>query len=265
MKNAKYLLIFLCLGVNCSAQLLEPQARNAAHAQIVMLSEVRRGCAAGIVIGFDASHMYIATAAHVVADPARTPTIAVRLDGGLRRSGIFLSTFAPPGQGDLAVVSIARDSAVDRFLDSLDFALLSPDASVPRNSVVHSIGCSGGAPWNIGANERFSSVGNDYLVFNSDADEGQSGGGLFNGGWELIGMPIVAGSNGVQAQPISEILQRVRTWRVPVNLKERAAANRVADAETVAQESRAVNLSNEQWHSNPYLNVEPTAHLRELA
>jgi hypothetical protein len=51
MKHAKYLLIFLCLGVNSSAQLLEPQARNAAHAQIVMLSEVRRGCAAGIVIG----------------------------------------------------------------------------------------------------------------------------------------------------------------------------------------------------------------------
>lgn len=58
----------------------------------------RRGCATGIVVGYDA--------AHVVAAPVGRSSITVHLDGGLKHSGAFLPTYPLTGQDDLAVVSL---------------------------------------------------------------------------------------------------------------------------------------------------------------
>lgn len=205
-------------------EMLPSEARASARRQIVMLS-VDGGCSAGIIVGYDERMVYIATAAHIAALSAKpSPPVTLRFEGFLQsRRGTFLPQFKNPDAGNLAVVTVGRDDAINRFLNELDFALLSPVPLGPPDAPVTSIGCYGGAYWSSGINEALvtSALSKDYLQFESNVGVGQSGGGLYNEAWELIGMPLVAGPNVVYARPITAILDDLRKWGIPVRLTSR--------------------------------------------
>src|SRR6267154_3024407 len=104
------------------SQKLPSEGRGASTSQIVMLSVADRGCAAGIVVGYDDKSVYAATAAHILSDSYgdKKPPVTVRLYGlSSARQGRFFPKSEPRGDGDLAVVVIDRDAAVNKFLDEL--------------------------------------------------------------------------------------------------------------------------------------------------
>src|SRR5471032_2758974 len=118
-----------------------------------MLSVNNRGCAAGIIAGFDDKSLYIATAYHIVGDAMgeTPPPVTVQFYGvSPVRQGSFLPKSAPPNAGDLAVVAVPRDATLDKFLDGLNFALLAPNSSLAANVPVTSLGCWGGQHWATG-------------------------------------------------------------------------------------------------------------------
>ena len=227
------------------SQLLPSQAKRSARAQVVMLS-VDGGCAAGIVAGYDEKAVYIATAAHI-ADLSHQPppTVMVKFEGlsGPPSAGKFWPQHEERDKGDLAVVIVARDAAVSKFLDGLDFALLSPVPLALANSPVTSIGCFGGGEWSNGNNETMLPPDHDFLRFQSNVSEGQSGGALYSEAWELIGMPLDFGPNGIYARPIEGILDDLRKWKIPV--QSRPVEKRVRGADEVARETEGIAKSRE--------------------
>ena len=241
---AAIVVIGLCVSP-ARSQLLPSQARGAARAQVVMLS-VKGGCAAGIIVGYDEKVVYIATAAHIADLSTRPfPPVSVKFEGLSKPpgAGTFWPQFEPKGKGDLAVVTVGRDPSLNKFLDELDFALLSPVPLGPKDTPVTSIGCFGGAEWSSGNNETLLTPAQGYLRFQSEVGEGQSGGGLYNEAWELIGMPLEVGDNGVYVRPIDEILEHLRKWGVPTRLAARPLKNRVRGADEIARENAAEALS----------------------
>jgi len=117
------------------SQLLPSQAKGSAQAQVVMLS-MNGGCAAGIIVGYDENALYVATAAHI-ADLATKPlpSVAVRFEGLSKspRTGKFFPQYERREHGDLAVVTVDRDDQVNKFVDELDFAVLSPVPLGPKS------------------------------------------------------------------------------------------------------------------------------------
>jgi hypothetical protein len=74
-------------------------------------------------------------------------------------------------------VLIDRDIALTKFLDGLDFAMISPLDAAALNAPVKSIGCFGGTRWDLGKDETLLASDLDYLQIQSNVGEGQSGGG----------------------------------------------------------------------------------------
>ena len=255
------LTVFPCCSF-ALAQLLPSQAKGSARAQVVMLNPAG-GYAAGIIVGYDARLVYIATAAHITDLSANPPpNVQVKFEGlsQFPRPGKFWPQFEKPGAGDLAVVTIDRDDGINKFLNDLDFDLLSPVPLGPTDSPVTSIGFYGGAEWSSGAKETLLPPDQGYIRFQSDVNEGQSGGGLFNEAWELIGMPVDVGPNAVYARTIESILEDIRKWNIPVLLKVRPLKERARGADEIARLNAAVVKSQElaakaevQWTSSVQL------------
>ena len=227
-----------------------------------MLS-VNGGCAADIVVGYDEKAVYVATTAHIADLSAKPlPTVTVKFEG-LSKSpstGKFWPQYELRDQGDLAVVTIDRDDLINKHLNDLDFELLSPVPLGPADTPVTSIGCFGGAEWSSGSNETLLAFEKGYLRFQSDVGEGQSGGGLYNEAWELIGMPLDEGPNGIYAPPIAEILKDLSKWKVPVRLALRPLKDRARGADEIARESSSIAKSREvaarsevQWPNSAQL------------
>ncbi|RSL19258.1 trypsin-like peptidase [Edaphobacter aggregans] len=186
-----FVVVDLCGLLVCghlSAGQLPCEVEKSTRAQVVMVSAAEGACAAGIVVGFDAQTVYIATAAHIVGDLSVNPLprVRIRFDGlsGDPRLGA-ISHFDPPDKSDLAVVNIKRDPALNAFLGQIDFHILSSVPLPQSDSPVHSIGCSGLTWWKTGNNETLLPSDHDYLRFHSDMEQGQSGGALYTEAWEL--------------------------------------------------------------------------------
>jgi len=180
------LLVLAIFTPSALPQKLPSEGRGASTSQVVMLGVDNKGCAAGIVVGYDEKSVYAATAAHIVSDSEadKRPPVTVRFYG-LRdvRQGRFFPKSKPRDAGDLAVVVIDRDAAVNKFLDELDFAMLAPVNSLLLNAPVKSVGCFGGTFWTLGSEETLLAPDRGYLHVQSNVNEGQSGGGLFNESW----------------------------------------------------------------------------------
>jgi WD40 repeat protein len=242
-------LILICVSLVASparAQKLLSEVRGSANFQIAMLSVNNRGCAAGIIVGFDDKNLYIATAYHIVGQTmtGTSPPVTVHFYGLTdARQGAFLANSAPPNAGDLAVVVVLRDATLNKFLDGLNFALLGPNSSLAANAPVTSLGCWGGQRWAVGSDEAVLTSNSGAIQIRSTVNEGQSGGGLFNEAWELVGMPLRASVNQISARPIRQIISQLEAWRVPVALKPRPFKDRVMGAAELVKRDERLNTS----------------------
>jgi WD40 repeat protein len=242
--SLRRLALILCAGwvvfqpAPSLAQKLASEARGSALSQIVMVTPDGGGCGAGIIVGFDEKTIYVATADHVVTDPSTGAPVNVSgkfLGLSDARPATMFKTREPRGSGDLAVIMVARDAALDKYLDGLNFSMLATSASPAVNVAVNSVGCSGGTLWAAGSDEVLFAATQDNLRVHSTVTEGQSGGGLFGAAWELTGMALDRGVNEISVRPIDPILRDLRAWGVPVALKPRSAKDRVMGADDLAQ------------------------------
>ena len=229
-----------CLfALPAKSQLLPSQAKGAARAQVVMLS-VSGTVAAGIVAGYDDDKVYVVTAAHVAnltSEPF--PDVDVRFEDApdAIRLGVFYTKFEPANKLDIAVVIVKRDDNLAALLNGLDFAILSPVPFPPAGSPVTSIGFSFGSMWTTGTNEALLPNERGNLHFTSEVGEGQSGGGVYNEAWELIGMAVRSGAGTVYARPIDAVIKSLKGWKIPVRLTARSLTGRVKGADELAREN----------------------------
>jgi WD40 repeat protein len=242
-------LLFAFGTLTLLAQKYLSEGRGAATSLIAMLS-VDGNCAAGIIVGSDEKSLYIATAAHVAPTLSATvhPAVIVRFfdyKNAAPVAGRFLSRFEPRGKGDLAVVVVDRNPTVNKTLDQLNLAILPLDAPQSPNLPVHSFGCSGGSWGTEGQDELLLQADDNTVDIKSDAIFGQSGGGIFNEGWELIGMAQDANGDvhKLTGRPVNSLLSDLLAWHVPVSLKVRPAQDRVKGAEEIAAERSRTTLS----------------------
>jgi WD40 repeat protein len=198
--------------------------------------------AAGLVVGSDAGSLYIAGAAHMVLSCAGPfPGVKVTFDGVAASKSATVKQCDSTAGVDALLLTVPRDADTDAFLLRYDPALLASNVPPPE-SPVYSIGYSSFTPWFQGKGETMLSPEGASLRFRSDAAEGQSGGGLFNDSWELVGTPLRVqdGANIFAARPIQQLLDLLTNkWSVPVALEIRPNSQRVVGADEMARRRAA--------------------------
>jgi WD40 repeat protein len=198
--------------------------------------------AAGLVVGSDADSLYIAGAAHMLTTcTGPLPSIKVSFDGiATSKTGTVKQCDSTAGI-DALLLTVGRDAETNAFLLRYDPELLTSNVPPPE-SPVYSIGYSSFTPWFQGKGETMLSPEGASLRFRSDAAEGQSGGGLFNDSWELVGTPlrIQDGPSIFSARPIQELVDLLTNkWSVPVALKIRPDSQREVGADEIARRRAA--------------------------
>ena len=217
-----------------------------AQTAIVML-DADNG-AAGLVVGNDATSVYIAGVAHMLsscADPF--PVVQASFFGVSDRKTATVKQCDSSAGVDTLLLTVPRDAEMNAFLLRYDPNLLASNMP-PVETVMHSVGHSSFAPWFLGKDETLLPPEGDTLRFRSDASEGQSGGGLFTESWELVGTTLrtLEGSGIFTARPIQQLLDLLQNkWSVPVALKPRPEEQRMRGAEEIAN-SRAADLLSQQ-------------------
>jgi len=183
---------------------------------------------AGIVVGADATRLFIVTAAHVIRDAdtvsvtfAPAPGAASAAAAADMATGTVMK--ATPTRLDLAVVTVPRTSArgIRVALESQD--RLGNPALLETKAPVAPVGCPSGC-WRISVSrEQVIAVGSEELIVEagtaSNMGPGSSGGALFNRHWEVVGMVTEHEPPRGYALPIDRILQQLAFWKVPVTLR----------------------------------------------
>jgi formylglycine-generating enzyme required for sulfatase activity len=208
---------------------------------IVMLS-VRSGEAqtvgAGIIVGFDAQSLYVATADHVIFDadewePDRKPDEIVasfRLRSGSIRDAQAEALPTRNRALDLAVLRVPMDADFRAFVEALPFKRTRTPEALRRQQEINilatrlndlgTIGNPQGAAWFTTDTDRFLKPEGDIIRFASSwLMIGHSGGGLFTEDWHLVGMIQTHEPPSGVALGLDRIVATLRAWKIPVALE----------------------------------------------
>jgi WD40 repeat protein len=242
MRIAVTILVLGLTALSTASAQTPADVMKKATTAFAMLESEDGTVAAGLVVGNDATSLYIAGAAHMI--PSCTgpfPDIKVSFDGIAAKKAAAVKQCDNTAGVDVVLLSVALDADTNAFLLRYDPELLASGVPPPE-SPVYSIGFSSFTPWFQGKGETMLSPEGTSLRFRSDAKEGQSGGGLFNDSWELVGTPLrVLDRTGIfSARPIQQLLDLLTNkWSVPVALKIRPASQRVVGADEMARRRAA--------------------------
>ncbi len=186
------LLLALASGPRAAA---EPSAADGAEEEsrhlIVLISgklDDGETSGAGILVGSAEGKLYAVTANHVVRYGERTArdlTVRLRANRDARFPARLRPHFDP--DLDLAVLEVDQ-SAVGS--GAIPFRRWTPAASVERGDAVFHTGFPSGRPWRTNLRpDRAAELVGDSIYFESNSiAPGDSGGGLFDEKWMLIGM-----------------------------------------------------------------------------
>ncbi len=180
---------------------------------------------AGIIVGATSENVFIATARHVLSQQGvgvrdvwvvfpGQPNDSVRatqLQG--RRAGL-----------DLAVISVplASASALRAGLPALDRR--GDVRSLKSGAPVTPVGCPQGVCWEAPSSpDRILGIDLQGIIFQTNfIAPGSSGGALFNEWWEVVGLVTEEQPPRGQAIPIDRVVDQVRHWGYPADLKKAA-------------------------------------------
>lgn len=176
---------------------------------------------AGIIVGVRADRLYIITANHVVRRAGQNLHVKLRSLPGERVPAKLLEDRDP--QLDLAVLSVMAVKRHAIPVDEVPFDRLGDANAMKRGDAVYHVGHPNGIPWRVNVTpDRVSDRAGDLIKFESNSiAPGDSGGGLFNGRWELVGMIKADQPPDGIAVSIGRILGRLKQWGYPVNLTRR--------------------------------------------
>ncbi len=173
---------------------------------------------AGVVIGEDATRVYVATALHVVEGADR---ILARFEAA-RTDTIQAEVVARPEEGnalDLAVIALPRSASIDAYRASLD--RLGDPGRIDQEAPVSPIGCPDEVCWTGPTPaDRVLTATPVEILFQSDfVKRGSSGGALFDRWWEVVGIVTQSDPPRARAIPMDYVVEQARTWGVPVSLR----------------------------------------------
>ncbi|HEX6049130.1 MAG TPA: serine protease [Gemmatimonadaceae bacterium] len=221
--------LFLTLAATASrGAAQQPDPRNL----VVMLEwrdhrgETHRG--AGVILDQGAQGTLIVTAKHNVRDPvelrpSRDMTAEFRVRPGTKARAEVVHLSA---KYDVGLVRVQAADAPEVLGKSVPADMLNLQAS--GDTRVFVVGFGGGVAWShnvVPVPARFPSVA-DIAIESSEQLPGQSGGGVFDRDWALIGMVIETAGSTARALPIGLILDEVRTTPYGVGLAPSAAVAR---------------------------------------
>jgi Tol biopolymer transport system component len=188
---------------------------------IVMISGQLAGAptsGAGIIVAYEDGRLYIATANHVVR---RGPFSAESLHVQLRsQPGNQVAAQLLPHVDrdlDLAVLRVDMQAIP---LRTIPFRQLGEATALNRGDAVYHVGYPEGRPWRTNVTpDRFAERAGDALYFESSSVRpGDSGGGLFNARWELVGMVRADAPPEGAAIRMERIVEKLEQWGYPVSL-----------------------------------------------
>jgi hypothetical protein len=173
---------------------------------------------AGVVIGEDATRVYVATALHVVDGADR---ILARFEAA-RTDTIQAELVAQPEEGnalDLAVIALPRSAVGDEYGASLD--RLGDPGRLDLEAPVSPIGCPDEVCWTGPTPaDRVLAATPLEILFQSDfVKRGSSGGALFDRWWEVVGIVTQSDPPRARAIPMDYVVEQAQTWGVPVSLR----------------------------------------------
>ena len=184
------------------------------------------GSGAGIIFGQDNNYVYVVTANHVVGrrrEQKPLSKVCFRMKPDAWYDADLTSHV--DDTLDIAVLRVAKNNiSVGEIL----FKQLGNASLLSRGDSVFHIGYPEGRKWRTNVTpDRFSEQdGGRSLFFESrSVKPGNSGGGLFNKYWELIGMIRSVGDPEGEAIEMSHIINRLRQWNYPIDLQYTLLAN----------------------------------------
>jgi len=179
---------------------------------------------AGIVLGAHSDRLYVATANHVVRRgtvEALDLKIHLRALPGQAIPVTLAGHYDDGREVDLGVLVLegVRDRRIP--LDALPFGRLGRSDALARGAELRTVGYPGGKHWWYPVTpHKLASVDEKLLKFQpSYLTRGDSGGGLFNERWELVGMVIRDAPPEGEAVRIERVIERLQAWGYPVALK----------------------------------------------
>lgn len=203
---------------------------NRAKSLVVMINGKLNGedkFGAGVIFAEQSNRVYIATARHVVWDEKTRAT-------DVRVKFAFL-----PGEGydarvlddqdrnlDLAVLAVQGSGDAQIPSKSIPFEILGDATALKHGAGLYSIGYPAGKAWGMNIDpDRFDELGGTEIKFQSNfVRGGDSGGGLFDEHFNLVGMIVKDEPPDAVAHSINSVLAKLKEWRYPADLKLSGAA-----------------------------------------
>ncbi|HBL26211.1 MAG TPA: hypothetical protein DD490_05180 [Acidobacteria bacterium] len=174
---------------------------------------------AAVVVGLSEGRLYLVTADHVVREKGEAATdlqIELKTLPGERLMAEVL-----PDQDrdlDLAVLLVRDVTRHAIVVDGFPFDQLGDPEALERGAYVFSIGQSKGSRWwvNVAPDQVAGRSGNHVEFESPLVDKGQSGGGLFDADWRLVGLVLGGQGVNVKAVLINSVLGFLRRHGYPV-------------------------------------------------
>jgi len=181
---------------------------------------------AGILFGTANDRLYVVTANHVVRRGAAACTdvrVELRALPGEPLAATLTTSF--DARRDVAVLSIPGVRAQGIDAARLPFDRLGDPTSLARGDGVFVLGFPQGRPWGTNvAPIPIASVSDSVLVFEtSQVVPGHSGGALLDRRREIVGLVLEVQPPEAAARNIVQVIELLRGWRFPVDLRGRFA------------------------------------------
>lgn len=175
---------------------------------------------AGIIVSAAQDRLYIVTANHVVRKgPAEASDLQIMVKWlvGEWHPAKLLSSVDT--KLDLAVIAVPGLN--DLQLPSSLFDSVRVGPPLQHRDSVYFVGFGGGVPWHeLAKPDSVSTVDSESVKFQSAfLSQGDSGGPLINERWQIVGLNQSDQQGEGQALPFSRVLEKLREWSYPVNLK----------------------------------------------
>lgn len=196
------------------------------------------GRGAGIIINQNEQETLIVTAKHNLLDLGQEAnsnfTVEFRPMPGQKAPAEALPDFSTH---DIGLLRVAAENAVEILGTSVPKEILNLNTQAQEEEKVFVVGYGGGVPWSHTLRpEPAQRVSVAEIQIQSQAeDKGQSGGGVFDQDWALMGMIIDLKHPVARALPIELVIDEVRRTKYGVLLESSPEADQQAARRTLAK------------------------------
>lgn len=243
--------LFLLVATASSQARKEDDKEEKAKSLIVMITGQLAGqetIGAGIIFGVANDRLYIATANHVVRKGMQTVKNLRVFFKFLPGDSIEAKVTNSDPVLDLAVLMIEELQKQKIPVDKLEWNVLADPDTLHRNTLVHSAGYANGVRWATPVQDELIAKADKLeLTFESNITHpGQSGGGLFNARWELVGMVKQLDPPYTVATNFNRILDKlIKDWGYSIKLTTPEQAAKITETPNTAPRRK------KKWWQNP--------------